>query len=94
MNPNSTIIWENDQSYVTLTHEIYSYNLYLVYGDKKIDQIIAFEDGKYLITASLPGDKPVFKNLGADFFGKTMYHHCKKVLDFLDGFSDYEILGL
>ncbi|MBI3351353.1 MAG: hypothetical protein HY036_02120 [Nitrospirae bacterium] len=49
-----------------------------------------FEDGKYLITASLPGDKPVFKNLGADFFGKTMYHHCKKVLDFLDGFSDSE----
>ncbi|MBI1822330.1 MAG: hypothetical protein HYR79_11535 [Nitrospirae bacterium] len=44
MNPNSTIIWENDQSYVTLTHEIYSYNLYLVYGDKKIDQIIALED--------------------------------------------------
>ncbi|MBI1822329.1 MAG: hypothetical protein HYR79_11530 [Nitrospirae bacterium] len=50
----------------------------------------SFEDGKYLITASLPGDKPVFKNLGADFFGKTMYHHCKKVLDFLDGFSDSE----
>jgi hypothetical protein len=40
----STIIWENDQSYVTLTHEIFSYNLYLVYGDKSLDQIIALED--------------------------------------------------